>query len=133
MTTDTEHQNDLAHNLEEIAEIGSQTLQQLSQPAIETLTAVNEQLYEGISEINLEWARFMNRRLKEDLAMPQTLMCCRSVSEVYSTYSDFWLRMMQQYQSETAKLMQMSAALAMTSMRPHKSGGDGARTRTERK
>ena len=47
------------------------------QPAFAAMADVNGRLYTGLIELNKEWANFVNRRLQDDLGLPQQFGAAR--------------------------------------------------------
>lgn len=80
--------------------------------AAQAIGDLNHRIYENVASLNTEVAQFVNRRLEEDLSLPEHLMSCRSVPEMYNVYANFFQTAMQQYQEESQKLARMSADLA---------------------
>ena len=50
-----------------------EALIEFNRPALAALAQMNGKVYDGIAAMNKNWAAFVNRRLKEDLAVPQQL------------------------------------------------------------
>ena len=53
--------------------LGFETAIEIQRPTFAAMAEVNTRLYEGIAAANREWASFVDRRLKEDLAVRQHL------------------------------------------------------------
>jgi hypothetical protein len=56
---------------------GFEALMELNRPALQAMAQMNGKMYDGISTLNKNWVAFLNRRLKEDLAVPQQLADAR--------------------------------------------------------
>lgn len=82
------------------------------QPAFAAMADVNGKLYAGLVELNKEWANFVNRRLHDDLNLPQQLGACKSPQDLFKVYSDFYRQAFEDYQGEFAKLTKMGQGLA---------------------
>jgi hypothetical protein len=54
----------------------------------------------------------VNRRLKEDFAMPKQLAECRTVQEMYSVYADFFQTAVTDYQSGLEQMSKLGKAMA---------------------
>ena len=76
----------------------------------------NGQMYEGMAMLGSEWLDFVNRRMKEDLRLPQRVCACRSPEELRDTYASFWRQAADDYQKELALLSQLSSGLLSTSL-----------------
>src|SRR3979490_1861070 len=68
---------------------GLEALMEMNRPALTAMAEGNGKLYENIATMNKSWVAFVNRRLKEDLAMPKQLVACKTVQEMYGVYTDF--------------------------------------------
>ena len=76
----------------------------------------NGQMYEGMATLGCEWLDFVNRRMKEDLLLPQRVCACRSPEELRDTYTSFWRQAVDDYQKELAQLSRLSSGLLTTSL-----------------
>jgi hypothetical protein len=76
----------------------------------------NGRMYEGIAMLGSEWLDFVNRRLKEDLRLPQRVCACRSPAELRDTYAGFWRQAADDYQKEFALLSRLGSGLLSTSL-----------------
>jgi hypothetical protein len=76
----------------------------------------NGRMYEGWAMLGTEWLDFVNRRLKEDLRLPQRMCACRSPEEVRDTYVSFWRQAADDYQKEFALLSRLGSGLLTTSL-----------------
>lgn len=59
-----------------------------------------------------EWAEFVDRRVREDIAAMRQLMQCQSPAELHRVYSDYVTKAIQQYQEQAAKISLRSQSLA---------------------
>jgi hypothetical protein len=76
----------------------------------------NGKMYEGLAMLGSEWLDFVNRRLKEDVKLPQRVCACRSPEEVRDTYASFWRQAVDDYQKEFALLSRLGSGLITTSL-----------------
>lgn len=76
----------------------------------------NGKMYEGFAMLGGEWLDFVNRRLKEDLKLPQRMCACRTPEEVRDTYASFWRQAVDDYQKEFALLSRLGSGLVSTSL-----------------
>jgi hypothetical protein len=76
----------------------------------------NGKMYEGMATLGSEWLDFVNRRLKEDLKLPQRVYACRSAEEMRDTYATFWRQAMDDYQKEFALLSRLGSGLVSNSL-----------------
>jgi len=89
-----------------------ETLMELNRPALTAMAQMNDKVYDGIAAINKNWAAFVNRRLKEDLAMPQQLASCKTVQDMYGVYAEFFQTACADYQSSFEQMTKLSKSLA---------------------
>jgi hypothetical protein len=85
-------------------------------PTIAGAVKWNGKMYEGFAMLGSEWLDFVNRRLKEDLRLPQRLCTCGSPEEMRETYSGFWRQAVDDYQAELALLTKLGSRLLATSL-----------------
>jgi hypothetical protein len=92
--------------------IGFEALMELNRPALTAMAQVNGKVYENLATINKNWVNFVNRRLKEDMAMPKHLAECKTVQEMYGVYADFFQTAYSDYQSEFEQMTKLGKSLA---------------------
>lgn len=86
-------------------------LMELNRPALNAMAEVNGRVYENISALNKTWVSFVNRRLKEDFAMPQQLAGCKTVQDMYGVYQSFFQNAMADYQAEFEELSKLGKTM----------------------
>lgn len=91
---------------------GFDQLMELNRPALSALAEVNGKVYDNIAAINKSWAAFLNRRLKEDFAVPQQLAACKTVQDMYGVYTEFFQNACADYQSEFEQISKLGKSLA---------------------
>jgi hypothetical protein len=69
-------------------------------------------VYDGIATLNKNWVAFLNRRIKEDLAVPQQLAACKNVQDMCAVYAEFFKNACTQYQSELEQITKLSKSMA---------------------
>jgi hypothetical protein len=89
-----------------------ETLMDLHRPTLAAIAQMNGKVYDGIAAMNKNWAAFINRRLKEDLAMPQQLAGCKSVQDMYGVCAEFFQTACADYQSEIEQFAKLGKSLA---------------------
>ena len=67
---------------------------------------------EPITALGTEWMDFVNRRLQEDMALPQKLVACKGPDEMWRAYSEFLLKMAEDYQTELSELAKLGQRIA---------------------
>jgi hypothetical protein len=95
-----------------MAPFGFDAMMQLKRPALAAMAEMNGRLYEGIAAVNKEWATFVNRCLKEDLAVPQQLAQCRTTQDLYQVYAQFFQNTWAQYRSGLEQMTKLGRAIA---------------------
>jgi hypothetical protein len=96
--------------------LGFEALMELNRPALTALAQMNGKVYDGIAAMNKNWVAFVNRRLKEDLAMPQQLAACKTMRDMYGVYTDFFQNAYADYQSELEQMTKLGKTLADDTM-----------------
>jgi hypothetical protein len=109
---------------------GVEALMEMQRPAFTAVAEANTRLYESIAAANSEWASFVNRRLKEDLAMPQQLAECRTMQDLFRVYTQFFQNACSQYQLGLGEMTKLSQSMAETALQTLQSRS-GEATRTE--
>jgi len=89
-----------------------ESLMELNRPALTAMAQMNGKVYDGLATLNKNWVAFVNRRLKEDLAMPQQLAACKTVQDMYGVYAEFFQNACSDYQSELEQLTKLGKSLA---------------------
>jgi hypothetical protein len=106
---------------------GFEAFMELNRTALQAMAQMNGRVYDGIASWNQNWVAFLNRRLKEDLAMPQQLAACKTVQDMYGVYAEFFQNACSQYQSEFEQLTKLSKSLADDTMQVIQSHMEEAR------
>ena len=109
---------------------GVEAIMEMQRPAFTAVAEANARLYESMAAANSEWASFVNRRLKEDLAMPQQLAECRTMQDVFRVYTQFFQNACSQYQSGLGEMTKLSQAMAENALQTLQSRSEEA-TRAE--
>ena len=89
-----------------------ESLMELNRPALNAMAQMNGKVYDGLATLNKNWVAFLNRRLKEDLAVPQQLAACKTVQDMYGVYADFFQNACAHYQSEFEQMSKLGKSLA---------------------
>jgi hypothetical protein len=106
---------------------GFEAFMELNRPALQAMAQMNGRVYDGIATWNQNWVAFLNRRLKQDLAMPEQLAACKSVQEMYGVCAEFFQNACSQYQSEFEQLTKLGKSLADDTMQAIQSRMEEAR------
>ena len=89
-----------------------ESLIELNRPALNAMAQMNGKVYDGLATLNKNWIAFINRRLKEDLAVPQQLAACKTVQDMYGVYAEFFQNACSDYQSEFEQMTKLGKSLA---------------------
>ena len=81
------------------APFGFDTIMLMQRPALAAMAEMNSHVYEYIAAVNEEWATFVNRCLKEDIAVSRRFAQCRTTQDLYQAYTAFFQSTLAQYQS----------------------------------
>jgi len=109
---------------------GVEAMIEMQRPAFTAMAQVNSRLYESIAAANKEWASFVNRRLREDLAMPQQLAECKNLQDFYRVYAQFFQNACSQYQSGIEQMTKLGQSMAETALQSMQSrSGEATRTK----
>ncbi|KAB2919236.1 MAG: phasin family protein [Hyphomicrobiaceae bacterium] len=103
---------------EEMASFGFDTMMQMQRPTFTAMAELNGRLYESFAAVNKEWTSFVNRRLKEDLAVPQQLAECKTVQDFYRVYAQFFQNAYADYQAELEQMTKLGRSIAETALQP---------------
>ena len=98
----------------------------MNQGTIDTVGEMNQKMYEGLSRYNAEMLKFVNSRLKEDFAVPQNLMTCKTPQEVYNVYTEFFQTAVKQYLSEAERLTTLGGGVAGAALQTMEHQVEGA-------
>lgn len=104
-----------------------ESLMELNRPALTAMAQMNGKVYDGLATMNKNWVAFINRRLKEDLAMPQQLAACKTVQDMYGVYAEFFQNVCSDYQSEFEQMTKLGKTLADDTMQAIQSRMEEAR------
>jgi hypothetical protein len=107
---------------------GFEALMELNRPALQAMAQMNGKMYDGISTLNKNWVAFLNRRLKEDLAVPQQLAECKTVQDMCSVYAGFFQNACAHYQSELEQMTKLGKSIAYDTLHAVQTGVEEARS-----
>jgi len=98
----------------------------MNRPALTAMANMNGKVYDGISALNKSWVAFVNRRLKEDLAMPRQLAECKTVQDMYGVYREFFQTAFTDYQAEFEQMAKLGKSLAEDAAEAVQAGAEEA-------
>jgi hypothetical protein len=102
-------------------------LMELNRPALNAVAEANGKAYENISALNKTWVSFLNRRLKEDFAVPQQLATCKTVQDMVGVYRGFVENAVADYQAEFEALSKLGRAITEETVAAVESASKGKR------
>lgn len=103
---------------------GFEAFMDMQRPALEAVAQMNERVYDNIATMNRNWVAFVNRRLKEDMAVPQQLAECKSVHDMYGVCTEFFQTAMADYQAEFEKMAKLGKSMAEDTAQAVQSGAE---------
>jgi Phasin protein len=110
--------------------LGFEALMEMQRPALTAMAQMNGKVYDNLAAINRTWVTFLNRRLKEELAMPQNLAGCKTVQDMYGVYSEFFQTAVADYQSEFEQMTKLGKSLADDTLQAVQTSMEEARSAT---
>jgi len=81
-------------------------------PLFAIFTNINGTFLEGLATAQKDWADFMHRRIREDVAVARQLLNCHSLADLHQTYAQYLQTAFQQYQEQSERLTQRGQAIA---------------------
>jgi hypothetical protein len=111
-----------------------EALMEMNRPALSAMAQVNGKVYANLAAMNQQWAEFLNRRLKKELAVPEQLAACKSLQDMYSVCADYFQSALADYRNELETMSKLGKTLAddtLQAMQTHaaESAQDSARER----
>src|SRR6476469_3343939 len=78
----------------------------LATPMVSLVADFNGKLLQSVAGAQKEWADFVHRRVKEDVAVSQQLISCQSLADMQEAYSNYLRRAFEHYQEQTQRAVQ---------------------------
>jgi hypothetical protein len=69
-------------------------------------------LVEGFATAQKDWADFVQRRIREDVAVTRHLMNCHSLADMHQVYSQYLQTAFQHYREQSEKAVRRSESVA---------------------
>ena len=82
-----------------------------SNPLFAVVTDINGKLLESAADAHRDWAEFVGRRFKEDIAASQRLMNCQSFTDMQQIYSQYWRTALEQYREQSERVVQRGKSM----------------------
>jgi cation transport regulator ChaB len=81
-------------------------------PMMTILADLNGTVLEGVATAHKEWAEFVQRRIREDVAVSRQLLNCHSLADIHQIYSQYFQTAFEQYREQSEKVVQRSESMA---------------------
>jgi hypothetical protein len=78
----------------------------LGTPLLTALADINGKLLESAAGAQKDWAEFVHLRIKEDIAVSQQLMSCKSLGDMQQVYSEYVRTAFEQYSEQSERAVQ---------------------------
>src|SRR5262245_236023 len=75
-------------------------------PLLAVVTDINRKLLESAALVHKDWAEFVYRRVKEDIAVSDRLMNCQSLGDMQQIYSQYLQTAFEQYREQSERTVQ---------------------------
>lgn len=81
-------------------------------PMMTIFTDLSGTLAEGLATAQRDWADFVQRRIREDVAVTRQLMNCHSLADMHQVYSHYLQTAFQHYREQSEKVLRRSESVA---------------------
>jgi len=81
-------------------------------PLMSLLADFNGKLLESVAGAQKDWADFMTRRIREDVAVSQQLIGCQSLADLQDVYCNYLRKAVDQYQEQSQRALQRGQSAA---------------------
>lgn len=83
----------------------------MQSPLFSLFAEVNGTVLHAFAAAQKDWAEFVHNRVSEELAVLRQLMQCHSPAEMHQVYAEYLSKAFQQYQEQSAKIVQRGQAM----------------------
>lgn len=80
-------------------------------PLFAVVTDINGRWLESIASAQKDWAEFVHRRVKEDIAASQRLLNCQSLADIQQIYSQYLRTAFDQYREQSDRVIQRGKSM----------------------
>jgi len=80
-------------------------------PLLAVMTDFNGKLLESVANAQKDWAEFVHRRVKEDIAASHQLMNCQSLTDMQEIYSQYLRAVFAQCREHSERLVQRGKSI----------------------
>ena len=94
-------------------------------PLLAVMTDINGKLLESVANAQKDWAEFVHRRVKEDIAASHQLMNCQSLTDIQEIYSQYLRRVFAQCREHSERLVQRGKSMTEELAQTRESSGGG--------
>ena len=103
----------MAQSKEERGHLGNSFMTPtFTNPMLTRLADMNATFLEGLATAQKDWADFVQRRTREDVALTRQLLKSHSMAEMHQIYSQYFQTAFQQYREQSEKVVQRSESIA---------------------
>jgi hypothetical protein len=99
-------------------------------PLLAVAANINGKWLEHVASAQKDWAEFVHRRVKEDIAASRRLMNCQSLADMQEVYSQYLRTAFEQCRDQSEKVVQRGQSMALElpgpQVRPKANHGMGA-------
>ena len=81
-------------------------------PMMTIFAELNASILEGFAAAQKDWADFVQRRIREDVAVTRQLMSCQSMADMHQVYAQYLRTAFEQYREQSEQVVQRSASIA---------------------
>jgi hypothetical protein len=81
-------------------------------PMMTIFVDLNATILEGFATAQKDWADFLQRRIREDVAVSRQLMNCQSLPDMYQIYSQYLQTAFEQYREQSEHVVHRGASMA---------------------
>jgi hypothetical protein len=81
-------------------------------PMMAIFAELSATIVEGFAAAQKDWADFVQRRIKEDVAVTRQLMNCQSLADMHQAYAQYLRTAFEQYREQSEQVAQRSANMA---------------------
>ena len=74
-------------------------------------TDINGKLFESAASAQKDWAEFVHRRVKENVAVAQRFLTCQSPADMQEVYSQYLRTAFDQYREQSEKALQTAKSI----------------------
>ena len=80
-------------------------------PLLAVATDINGKLLESAASAQKDWADFVHRRVKENVAVTRRFLSCQSLADMQDVYSQYLRTAFDQYREQSEKALQTGKSI----------------------